>query len=126
MKTFSKLDEKLGKLLTTIAGSEGFLDFSERDAATLDRTRKAMYAELQEALGPMWRVDRELEAYGETAWVIFDGERLGEVIPNTVMGTMDYMANGGRHAKLTDPSMAKVAILSLARSKLDRRRRANS
>ncbi len=113
MKTFSKLDEKLAKELTAIAASDGFLAFGDDDAAMLDGTRKRMYAELQEALGPFGKVIREMESYGESAEVIFDGQRIGSVVPNTVNGTMDFWSNGDQHVILTDLDTAKRLILSL-------------
>ena len=115
MKTFSKLDGRVSKRLLNIAGSDGFLDFGEEDARLLDETRKTMYAELQAALGPFGRVEREMESYGESAVVFFDGERVGDVVPNTTMGTMDYTpAKRTRlNVTLTGPSTAKATILSL-------------
>jgi hypothetical protein len=111
--TFSKLDGRVSKKLLAIAASDGFLDFGEDDAKLLDDTRKAMYAELQEALGPFGKVEREMESYGESAEVIFDGQRIGSVVPNTTQGTMDYLSSGGQSVRLTSPATAKRLILSL-------------
>lgn len=113
MNTFSKLDGRVSKKLLAIAASDGFLDFGEDDAKLLDDTRKAMYAELQEALGPFGKVEREMESYGESAEVIFDGQRIGSVVPNTTQGTMDYLSSGGQSVRLTSPATAKRLILSL-------------